>query len=97
MLEARLNEASVLKKLLECERLNIKSCYTRVADAFPIAIKELVTDANFECNEEGIVSSNLPGPPPKKVNNRTDPVCISCVAEPPSYGQLPRSPRIRQA
>ncbi|KZT05691.1 proliferating cell nuclear antigen [Laetiporus sulphureus 93-53] len=36
MLEARLAEASILKRLLD-------------------AIKELVTDANFECNEEGIV------------------------------------------
>ncbi|KAF8825932.1 hypothetical protein HHX47_DHR6000461 [Lentinula edodes] len=35
MLEAKLAEASVLKKLLD-------------------AIKELVTDANFECSEEGI-------------------------------------------
>ncbi|KAF9048121.1 proliferating cell nuclear antigen [Hymenopellis radicata] len=35
MLEAKLQEAGVLKKLLD-------------------AIKELVTDANFECNEEGI-------------------------------------------
>ncbi|KAK7471280.1 proliferating cell nuclear antigen [Stygiomarasmius scandens] len=35
MLEAKLNEAGLLKKLLD-------------------AIKELVTDANFECNEEGI-------------------------------------------
>ncbi|THV04542.1 proliferating cell nuclear antigen [Dendrothele bispora CBS 962.96] len=35
MLEAKLNEAGMLKKLLD-------------------AIKELVTDANFECNEEGI-------------------------------------------
>ncbi|KAF9474389.1 proliferating cell nuclear antigen [Pholiota conissans] len=36
MLEAKLQEAGTLKKLLD-------------------AIKELVTDANFECNEEGIV------------------------------------------
>ncbi|PPQ84784.1 hypothetical protein CVT25_007399, partial [Psilocybe cyanescens] len=36
MLEAKLQEAGTLKKLLN-------------------AIKELVTDANFECNEEGIV------------------------------------------
>ncbi|EIN08124.1 proliferating cell nuclear antigen [Punctularia strigosozonata HHB-11173 SS5] len=35
MLEARLQQAGTLKKLLD-------------------AIKELVTDANFECNEEGI-------------------------------------------
>ncbi|KAF8221297.1 proliferating cell nuclear antigen [Tricholoma matsutake] len=35
MLEAKLAEAGILKKLLD-------------------AIKELVTDANFECNEEGI-------------------------------------------
>ncbi|KAF5349319.1 hypothetical protein D9758_011792 [Tetrapyrgos nigripes] len=35
MFEAKLNEASLLKKLLD-------------------AIKELVTDANFDCNEEGI-------------------------------------------
>ncbi|KAL9708721.1 proliferating cell nuclear antigen [Leucoagaricus gongylophorus] len=35
MLEAKLREAAILKKLLD-------------------AIKELVTDANFECNEEGI-------------------------------------------
>ncbi|KAJ3551135.1 hypothetical protein NM688_g4899 [Phlebia brevispora] len=35
MLEAKLNEAAILKRLLD-------------------AIKELVADANFECNEEGI-------------------------------------------
>lgn len=35
MLEARLQEAAILKRLLD-------------------SIKELVTDANFECNEEGI-------------------------------------------
>ncbi|KAI5891239.1 proliferating cell nuclear antigen [Schizophyllum commune H4-8] len=35
MLEAQLNEASILKKVLD-------------------SIKELVTDANFECNDEGI-------------------------------------------
>ncbi|KZT30027.1 proliferating cell nuclear antigen [Neolentinus lepideus HHB14362 ss-1] len=35
MLEAKLNEAAILKRLLD-------------------AVKELVTDANFECNEEGI-------------------------------------------
>ncbi|KAI0691263.1 proliferating cell nuclear antigen, N-terminal domain-containing protein [Cytidiella melzeri] len=35
MLEAKLSEAAILKRLLD-------------------AIKELVTDANFECNEEGI-------------------------------------------
>ncbi|KAI0942758.1 hypothetical protein AcW1_003303 [Taiwanofungus camphoratus] len=35
MLEARLSEAAILKRLLD-------------------SIKELVTDANFECNEEGI-------------------------------------------
>ncbi|EMD36104.1 hypothetical protein CERSUDRAFT_116007 [Gelatoporia subvermispora B] len=35
MLEARLSEAAILKRLID-------------------AIKELVTDANFECNEEGL-------------------------------------------
>ncbi|KAI0628349.1 proliferating cell nuclear antigen, N-terminal domain-containing protein [Trametes polyzona] len=35
MLEAKLNEAAILKRLLD-------------------AVKELVTDANFECNEEAI-------------------------------------------
>ncbi|KAH9846333.1 proliferating cell nuclear antigen [Lenzites betulinus] len=35
MLEAKLNEAALLKRLLD-------------------AVKELVTDANFDCNEEGI-------------------------------------------
>ena len=37
MLEARMNEASTLKKVLE-------------------AVKDLITDANWECNEDGIVS-----------------------------------------
>ncbi|PPQ95085.1 hypothetical protein CVT25_002550, partial [Psilocybe cyanescens] len=36
MIQARIQEAATLKKLLD-------------------AIKELVTDANFECNEEGIM------------------------------------------
>jgi len=42
---------------------------------FPIAIKELVTDANFECSEEGLVSefqycplfSSLTEPPPSSL------------------------------
>ena len=57
MLEAKLNEAAILKRLLEGLSTSL-SCYRRVDDKRApntAAIKELVTDANFECNEEGIV------------------------------------------
>jgi proliferating cell nuclear antigen len=54
MLEAKLAEAGILKKLLDgdfhlCSLIEKHSTWDRL-----IAIKELVTDANFECNEEGI-------------------------------------------
>lgn len=55
MLEARLKEAALLKRLLDCEqfiRVDSSSCSRCVSPA----VKELVADANFECNEEGIVS-----------------------------------------
>ena len=60
MLEAKLSEAGTLKKLLDGKScLPIKQRVfhplTRLS-SLPsrLAIKELVTDANFECNEEGI-------------------------------------------
>lgn len=52
MLEAKLAQASVLKKLLE-------------------AIKELVTDANFECNEEGLVRLIPSTLPPFNAHQKT--------------------------
>jgi hypothetical protein len=55
MLEARLAEAVILKRLLDGIFLPL-FCYVFSNDVIPSAIKELVTDANFECNEEGIVS-----------------------------------------
>jgi hypothetical protein len=53
MLEAKLSEAGVLKKLLDGKRLYCYFPSSFVLISFS-AIKELVTDANFECNEEGI-------------------------------------------
>ncbi|KAL7278384.1 hypothetical protein ACG7TL_008364 [Trametes sanguinea] len=47
MLEAKLNEAALLKRLLD-------------------AVKELVSDANFDCNDEGI-SRLVPLVPPSRV------------------------------
>lgn len=53
MLEAKLQEAGILKKLLDGERYLV--IYTTMLPLMPCAaIKELVTDANFECTEEGI-------------------------------------------
>jgi proliferating cell nuclear antigen len=61
MLEAKLSEAGTLKKLLDGKKKTHfsyaslpKANKKHVYPALP-AIKELVTDANFECNEEGIV------------------------------------------
>lgn len=58
MLEAKLNEAGTLKKLLDGTS-HPKKKTTRLSPSHThtphTAIKELVTDANFECNEEGIV------------------------------------------
>jgi len=53
MLEAKLREAALLKKLLDgrMSKLVIKK---KGPERAVSAIKELVTDANFECNEEGI-------------------------------------------
>jgi proliferating cell nuclear antigen len=55
MLEAKLSEAGTLKKLLDGMLDASLSAETRFFSQLPAAIKELVTDANFECNEEGIV------------------------------------------
>lgn len=55
MLEAKLSEAAILKRLLDGRRdSNHIGDPTRLITF--LAIKELVADANFECNEEGIVS-----------------------------------------
>ena len=53
MLEAKLAEAQTLKKLLEGTRID--PTQTRFISFTTPAIKELVTDANFQCGEEGIV------------------------------------------
>jgi len=56
MLEAKLSEAGTLKKLLDGMYDASSSTKKHVlCSRLPPAIKELVTDANFECNEEGIV------------------------------------------
>ena len=52
MLEAKLDQAALLKKLLD-GNFRCSWQYDH-SDASLSAIKELVTDANFECNEEGI-------------------------------------------
>ena len=59
MLEAKLAEAGTLKKLLDGKSLTHIIRVFHPSDAsfsflLSSAIKELVTDANFECNEEGI-------------------------------------------
>lgn len=56
MLEARLAAASVLKRLLDglWSRDVFISLIDRVFETRS-AIKELVTDANFECSEDGLV------------------------------------------
>jgi proliferating cell nuclear antigen len=59
MLEAKLAEAGTLKKLLDGNsHKQVKHAFfahlTRLFFLPCSAIKELVTDANFECNEEGI-------------------------------------------
>lgn len=62
MFEARLKEAALLKRLLDCELLYIAVFSSISLDTyvtFLLAVKELVTDANFECNEEGIVSQTV--------------------------------------
>lgn len=56
MLEAKLEEAAVLKRLLDGKGILSITSATRLTKNVLIAIKELVNDANFECNEEGIVS-----------------------------------------
>ena len=55
MLEAKLGEAGLLKKILDGEL--VPSDASGVPQCLTVdytAVKELVTDANFECNEEGI-------------------------------------------
>ena len=59
MLEARLAAASVLKRLLDgLSSLDASFSPINVVYESCPAIKELVTDANFECNEEGLVRSS---------------------------------------
>jgi hypothetical protein len=55
MLEARLQEAALLKRLLDCKLYSRQIFMAGLIRQNFAAIKELVTDANFECNEEGIV------------------------------------------
>jgi hypothetical protein len=64
MLEARLAEAVILKRLLDGIFLPLFCCVIS-NDVLLLAIKELVTDANFECNEEGIVSLDHMEPVPQ--------------------------------
>ena len=57
MLEAKLSEAGTLRKLLDGTssiHLNARFFHPPDASFIPLAIKGLVTDANFECNEKGI-------------------------------------------
>jgi len=54
-----MQDAGTLKKLLDCKdashRASATSSDLDASSPSSIAIKELVTDANFECNEEGLV------------------------------------------
>jgi len=61
MLEARVKQASVLKKLLDGESYwrNLEET-TSGRDRWillTLAIKELVSDGNLDCTDEGIVST----------------------------------------
>ena len=54
MFEAKLSDAVIIKRLLEC-KVQLK-CHVDVSlTPNSTAIKELVTDANFDCDEEGLV------------------------------------------
>lgn len=71
MLEAKLAEAAILKRLLDGllsfafvrRRVGFWGLLTAV-----LAIKELVADANFECNEEGIVRPTFLSFPSRRPN-----------------------------
>ena len=55
MLEAKLAEAETFRKLLNVQfQTRLSPILTCLFLFFSPAIKELVMDANFECNEEGI-------------------------------------------
>ena len=58
MLEAKLSEAALLKRLLDgmFPRVSFSPLHPQ---STRLAVKELVSDANFECNEEGIVSTRF--------------------------------------
>lgn len=58
MLEAKLNEAATLKRLLDGMNPLALAGPTCDDAGWYIAVKELVQDANFECNENGIVSKS---------------------------------------
>jgi hypothetical protein len=55
MLEATLNEAVTLKRLLDGMEV-LQFWLHQLVTMRTAAVKELVQDANFECNEGGIVS-----------------------------------------
>ena len=63
MLEAKLSEAALLKRLLDGMFPRI-SFSPLLPQSTRLAVKELVSDANFECNEEGIVSTRFISLPP---------------------------------
>jgi len=59
MLEAKLNEAATLKRILDGMSVFLVSAEPTCDDAdWHPAVKELVQEANFECNESGIVSKS---------------------------------------
>ena len=62
MLEAKLEAAATLKRLLEGILSHILVFIVGTKFWNRAAIKELVTDANFQCNDEGIVSRRLSFP-----------------------------------
>lgn len=59
MLEATLNEAATLKRLVDGMKVFYSQMEPTCNDADShLAVKELVQDSNFECNESGIVSKS---------------------------------------
>lgn len=89
MLEAKLAEAQTLKKLLEGTRLD--HTQTRFVSFKTPAIKELVSDANFQCGEEGIVRVS------RHLTSGAHMFIMYCGLDLASDGQLPRRARLRRA
>lgn len=57
MLEARLADVAILRHLVDGKICAVLIVYHRFECPFIVALKELVTDANFLCDRDAIVRS----------------------------------------